>query len=717
MKRFNIIIFLKFVPAFLVLWLLLFHPSFVIMFFQNLVKEIAAYINGKKPQEILITVLVILTLIWISVIFYKNKVNPFLVKHLDVTKNTYSHGKRRFMKDKERNKHFVLVDYMNNYTQGLIVDRYKQVYLNLGIIKVNLYKKKFFKFKEDKKKDNKKNKKEYKRIQKEEANFSKGNNKKKTKYTFKLINFKDMIFLNNDPIHTLILATSRVGKTAMWMLAQIDLFSMIKDEKQKPNIVVTDLKLELYNKSAKIMKKRGYEVLLINLNDFDKSNSYNPLELIKRELINIMNPIVNENEKIPNRIIEEVTNELELEEIKYSNCSIKEIHKFLNNQVNKTEDEYVGIKAALIKYKEKLLEDNIKSMGKVTQEIRNFSDGFIPPSKDEKGKFFVQNAQNFLNAFIYYLLEQCFIYDDYNKFNLYSLNVTIEELSQVGEDKEMKVVSILKEKTKLNFGFLTIPKTDNKDILATIKSEMSIFTDVSLGFMSSMNQVDIDEIIKGDKPYIIYLGIPVEKPEYNKYVSIFINQIINRSISYTKKNGKESLNRKIHILADEFGNMPPISAFVNKLTLCLSMGIQMSLLVQDLEQLTDVYSKVQKEIILGNIHQKTYLRSANVSSRKYFEELIGYTTRLLKNISGSEYDKLSKSTQEVKVPLVNADDLGLNPMGIGYSVIDKNLPMKVYYRPAWDYMLNQITSVEKELLERNLIVGHKDKQVKDIVWT
>ncbi|MCT7690502.1 MAG: type IV secretory system conjugative DNA transfer family protein [Lactobacillus crispatus] len=86
-------------------------------------------------------------------------------------------------------------------------------------------------------------------------------------------------FIDTSTVHNLIVGTSRSGKGETTILEQIDLVS--RAEKQS-SLVLNDPKGELYVASVNTLRKRGYDVYELNLDDPNKGIAFNPLQLIIR---------------------------------------------------------------------------------------------------------------------------------------------------------------------------------------------------------------------------------------------------------------------------------------------------------------------------------------------------------------------------------------------------------------------------------------------------
>ena len=89
--------------------------------------------------------------------------------------------------------------------------------------------------------------------------------------------YKDKLFIDNSAVNNLIIGTTRSGKGEMFVFPTIDVYSRAT---QKSSMIINDPKGELASASYDILKKRGYDIQILNLLNPMQSMSYNPLQLI-----------------------------------------------------------------------------------------------------------------------------------------------------------------------------------------------------------------------------------------------------------------------------------------------------------------------------------------------------------------------------------------------------------------------------------------------------
>ncbi len=89
-----------------------------------------------------------------------------------------------------------------------------------------------------------------------------------------LINNGKTMWVDNGGYHSIIIGSTGAGKT------QITMFPLIKSlAKHDESMIITDPKGELFEGTSAFLKKRGYNVIILNFRDPQKGSGWNPLHL------------------------------------------------------------------------------------------------------------------------------------------------------------------------------------------------------------------------------------------------------------------------------------------------------------------------------------------------------------------------------------------------------------------------------------------------------
>ena len=89
-----------------------------------------------------------------------------------------------------------------------------------------------------------------------------------------LINDGKTLWVDDGQYHNLIIGSTGSGKT------QCIIFPMVQSlAKHNESMVITDPKGEIYEKTSEMLKRRGYNIVLLNFRNPQKGNAWNPLTL------------------------------------------------------------------------------------------------------------------------------------------------------------------------------------------------------------------------------------------------------------------------------------------------------------------------------------------------------------------------------------------------------------------------------------------------------
>ncbi len=82
------------------------------------------------------------------------------------------------------------------------------------------------------------------------------------------------VYVDDGENHTLVIGATGSGKTQDIILPTVHILS-----KHKESMVITDPKGEIYEKTSEMLKKKGYQILLLNFRDPQNGSAWNPLDL------------------------------------------------------------------------------------------------------------------------------------------------------------------------------------------------------------------------------------------------------------------------------------------------------------------------------------------------------------------------------------------------------------------------------------------------------
>ncbi len=179
-----------------------------------------------------------------------------------------------------------------------------------------------------------------------------------------------------------------------------------------------------------------------------------------------------------------------------------------------------------------------------------------------------------------------------------------------------------------------------QSIAISLVSKLSHFDSPSMQRLTTSNDIDFEEL--GQKKMALYVISPDSHSTYNYILTIFYGQLLQRLYAQADRNGG-ALKQPTYLLLDEFANIGKIPDFNQKLSTSRSRLISMSIIVQSLDQLVDLYKDLYENII-SNCDTQIFLGSQSIKTCEYFSKSLGQKTLTFQSKSKNR-DKKDTETQ------------------------------------------------------------------------
>jgi len=491
-------------------------------------------------------------------------------------------------------------------------------------------------------------------------------NLQKTGFVFRMKQDKGKYEINMKPeTHALVLGTTGVGKTQLLANPSI---RILAHSGQKPSIVVTDPKGELYADNAAVLQEEGYNTIVLNLNDPYASSRWNPMEIAYRTYQRAGN--------------------LAKEVKKYSNCTPEDMgfQRFEASVLNGVTygNSWYGFEGKAFPTKE-LLETELRSKkiqleDEARSDLRNIALSLIPDDPNTKDKTWPDGCRDLITGIMYAMLEDSrderlgMTIDKFNFFNLYKIAMrrdpagdresalkTLAKYSEGRDEIHGNVKQLMA--TVCGAGGVT-----QKSFLSTLGSSVGkILGDEGILYLTSGTDIDFTEI--PDKPTVFFIRIPDHKTERHPLGVLCISQlykvlvdIANKTVDSKGKTG--ALKRPVYFILDEFGNMPAVPNFGTMVTVSRSRKIFFEIILQSYKQLDIKYGPDEAQNIRGNFQMEVFLGSEDPSTIQAFSEACGEITvfheeenRSRNTKDSSSGENISTSVQRSRKPLIDKQQL------------------------------------------------------------
>lgn len=516
--------------------------------------------------------------------------------------------------------------------------------------------------------------------------------------------FKDKYYIDTNTVNSCVLGASRSGKGEMVVVPMIDNLSRAKT---KSNMVVNDPKGELFAASKETLEKRGYRVLVLNIDDPLQSMSFNPLQLVidawrnedyheasKRAntltsmlfssgmgtdneffyssaksavnaiILTIVEDCFKNNciEKITMYNVAQMLNELGSIFYTVNNKEVNALDEYFNNlpQGNQAKLEYGSTSFAGDKAKGSILSTASQGISMFTSDL--FGKLTSKMSIDLKEIGFPKSIQfklseEMTNKRVRINFKRENGKGNYTTFSTYKVKVKALGLCVLNFDETIKpgdLVEILykdnKEEKPYKCWFkIEFPKENNNSSEAYDTSLILKKLKVSNKFL----KLDLNQCVMKytEQPTAVFMVIPDYDPSNHVIGSIFISQLYTELAVNCKETPNKSCFRRVHFLLDEFGNMPAIDNMDGIMTVCLGRNILFTLFIQSYRQLETRYDKAF-HTIKENCQNHVLIMSNDNDTIEEISLKCGHTTALSESVSGKYMDvdnSVSKQSDKERI--------------------------------------------------------------------
>lgn len=505
--------------------------------------------------------------------------------------------------------------------------------------------------------------------------------------------YKDKYYIDRDTVNTVVLGASRSGKGETFVVPTLDNLSRAKEQS---NMVVNDPKGELFSASKETLEKRGYRVLVLNIDDPLQSMSFNPLQLVidswankdyheaskrantltsmlfasgmgteneffYKSAKNAVNAIIltiveycfdnNCIEKITMYNVAQMLNELGslfYTDPKNPSKEKNALDEYFNTlpQGNQAKIQYGSTSFAGDKAKGSILSTASQGIEMFTSDL--FGKLTSKMSIDLKEVGFPKSLQFKLNTEMVGKRVKILFLRKTNgkvkKINEYRVKVKALGLCVLNFDEKLYNGDFLEiryetdqEKFRAWYS-LEFPKRDSEDHDTTV---------ITKKFKSGKEFLDLEinsVVLKyTDQPTAVFMVIPDYDPSNHVIGSIFISQLYTELATNCKETPSKKCFRRVHFLLDEFGNMPAIDNMDGIMTVCLGRNILFDLVIQSYSQLESRYEKGAK-IIKENCQNHILIMSNDDNTIEEISKKCGNKTILGKSSSSKRMDTDSSVT-------------------------------------------------------------------------
>jgi type IV secretion system protein VirD4 len=301
--------------------------------------------------------------------------------------------------------------------------------------------------------------------------------------------------------------------------------------------------------------------------------------------------------------------------------------------------------------------------------------------------------------------------EDKRFMNLANVRYLLNNFLKLDDDKKPIIDEFFKryadDKTFNEFtGFVNGNQKTLQGFISTANIALSpIGINDNLEKLTYSNTIDFKKL--REEKSVIYIKIEQQHQEqYSFLLNLFYSQLFNEMMN--KIPSKKDLD--LYCLLDEFGNMQ-IPKFSSTITTIRKYRVSISIILQNINQLIDKYSRNEAKTILeGGIANKLIYSGVDLDLGSQLEKMFGYKETLKRQADGREYYD--------KEPVMNLSEMRTMKDNESLFVYANKKPLKLITKPYYQDMM--YNSFSKLPAYKNKTLNHNDNieyvDLENIEW-
>ena len=407
--------------------------------------------------------------------------------------------------------------------------------------------------------------------------------------------------------HTIVLGTTGSGKTQGYVLPYV---YTLGHSGEKPNMVITDPKGEIYAQMSETLRRQGYDVQVFNLSEPTKSSRWNPFERAWNMF--------------------QRAHGLEKEIKKHTGVDPRSANmRIIAPSYENTWFEFNGVafpNIEMAQMEAKTLKQRLLSEAEA--DIKDICE-VICPITNEKDPSWEQGAKDMIQGTILAMLEDSLKPElgmTKEKFNFYNVFKIVTLRDSDPNNAFGTITKYFEGRSKLSPAALlaqtVIANSENtkRNFFGVVTNKLSMFADKGICYITSGTEISFDTFV--EKPTAFFLVIPDQIKIRHPLAILCVAQLYKALVELANNSGG-ALKWPTYFILDEFGNMPKLENFETIVTVARSRRIFLNLVLQDYKQLEAVYGTEKAITIRNNCNTQIFIGVNDMDTRKSFSDLMG----------------------------------------------------------------------------------------------
>jgi len=407
--------------------------------------------------------------------------------------------------------------------------------------------------------------------------------------------------------HTIVLGTTGSGKTQGYVLPYV---YTLGHSGEKPNMVITDPKGEIYTQMAETLRRNGYDVQVFNLSEPTKSSRWNPFE----RSWDFFTRAHNLDKELKKHVATDPT-KLNLRVI--SNNYPNEWYEF--NGVAFPSFDMADMERKTLKQ---------RLLSEAEADIKDIC-AVICPIENERDPSWEQGARDMIQGTALAMLEDSLRPElgmTREKFNFYNVFKILTLRDSDPNNSFGSIRNYFEGRSRLSPAAMlaqtVVANSENtmRNFFGVVTNKLSMFADKGICYITSGTEISFNNFIQ--KPTAFFLVIPDQIKIRHPLAILCVAQLYKSLVELANSLGG-TLKWPTYFILDEFGNMPKLNDFETIVTVARSRKVFLTLVLQDYKQLESVYGQEKAVTIRNNCNTQIFIGVNDMDTRKSFSDLMG----------------------------------------------------------------------------------------------
>ncbi len=179
--------------------------------------------------------------------------------------------------------------------------------------------------------------------------------------------------------------------------------------------------------------------------------------------------------------------------------------------------------------------------------------------------------------------------------------------------------------------------------MSVVAISLSLFADPNIAWLTGAADFTPETLLQPKTA--VFIVVPDDTTTYYPLASLFVTQVLQALAQASAARTNKTLAIPVHMILDEFGNLPKIPDFDKTLAVARGRGIRITMTLQSLSQLDDRYGGSAAKTMRNTCNTWIYLSANDPDTARIVSEKIGQTT-IATTSYGQNWQKDSRSRSE-----------------------------------------------------------------------